>query len=267
MEHQQLVKTEKSTMENEVIYLSDPEEFKRQEQLYLEVRKKEGRLYSDEIVKDLPELDFDHPLYEEWQIRKKSLQKLLSYLKEKGMLLIILDLGCGNGWMANQLAENLKCPVHGLDMNNIELQQAARVFGKNPNLILQYGNIFDPTYPDREFDVMLLASSVQYFPDIQKLFGRLLELLSTNGEIHIIDSPFYQPQEILAARGRSKRYYQKIGFPEMMNRYFHHSMTDLSKFDFKLLYDPNSLFQRIAKSFIKHSSPFPWIRIKKSNLD
>jgi ubiquinone/menaquinone biosynthesis C-methylase UbiE len=267
MECQQLLKTEKAQIENEVIYLSDPEKFKKQEQLYLDVRKKEERLYSDEIVKILPELDSVHPLYHEWQIRKKSLQRYLSYLKKRKALLKILDLGCGNGWMSNQLAENLKCSVYALDMNTVELQQGARLFGRNPHLNFQYGNIFDLIYPDQQFDIVLLVSSVQYFPDVQKLIARLFELLSRNGEIHIFDSPIYQSHEVSAARERTNRYYQQIGFPEMADHYFHHSMTDLNKFDLKVMYDPNSLFQRIAKILIKYSAPFPWIQIEKSEQD
>jgi len=267
MEYSQLLKSDRPQVKNALIYLSSPDKFKKQEQLYLDVRKKEGRLYSDEIVKILPKLDSTDPLYHEWQIRKRSLQRFLSYLKKRRALLKILDLGCGNGWMANQLAENLICSVSALDMNTVELQQAERVFGKNPNLNFQYGNVFDPNYPDQQFDIVLLASSVQYFPDVQKLLARLLELLSRNGEIHIIDSPFYQSQEVSTARERSRRYYQQMGFPEMTNHYFHHSFIDLSQFDFKLLYDPNSLFQRIAKILIRYSSPFPWIRIEKSDQD
>jgi ubiquinone/menaquinone biosynthesis C-methylase UbiE len=267
MEHLQSQKTKKSQERDGIIYLSDPDEFKEQEKLYLKVRNEEGRLYPDETVKILPELDSVHPLYDEWQIRKKSLQRIIRYIRKQTAPLKILDLGCGNGWMANRLAENLECLVYALDMNTIELQQGARLFGKNPNLIFQYGNIFDSTYPDRDFDMALLASSVQYFPDIQKLFGRLLKLLSVNGEIHIIDSPFYQPQEVSAARERSMQYYHSMGFPEMADHYFHQSITDLSRFDFELLFDPNSLFQRIARTIVKHLSPFPWIRIKKSNSD
>lgn len=260
-----MLKIEKSQRENKVIYLTDPEQFKKQEQQYLEVRKKEGRLYSDQIVKNLPVLDSAHPLYDEWQIRKKSLQKFLSYLKRKKTFLKILDLGCGNGWIANELAENLKCQVYALDLNSIELEQGARVFGSNPNLNFQYGNIFETNYPDLDFDIVLLASSVQYFPDIRKLLIRLLELLSANGEIHIIDSPFYRSQDVSAACERSKKYYQEIGFPEMASYYFHHSIADLNKFKFKILYNLNSMFQRIGKILIKHQSPFPWIRIKNIN--
>lgn len=267
MEYQQFLMTEKSTTKNGLICISDPEEFKKQEQLYLEVRKKENRLYSDEIVKILPDLDSNHALYDEWRIRKKSLQKLLSYLKQKKTQLKILDIGCGNGWISNQLANNLKCQVFALDMNAVELQQGVRVFGNNPYLTFQYGNIFDQNYSEREFDIMLLASSIQYFPDINKLLDRLLELLSASGEIHIIDSPFYKSQEVSAARERSRMYYQQLGFPKMTKHYFHHSMTDLNKFDLKVMYDANSLFQRIAKILIKSLSPFPWIRIKKSNKE
>ncbi len=37
--------------------------------LYLRVREKEGRLYSDQIVARLPDIPADHPLVDEWRAR------------------------------------------------------------------------------------------------------------------------------------------------------------------------------------------------------
>ncbi|MEI9943398.1 MAG: hypothetical protein WDN26_04190 [Chitinophagaceae bacterium] len=41
--------------------------------LYLTLREKEGRLYSDEEVLLLPDIKSFHPYYKEWQMRKKNI--------------------------------------------------------------------------------------------------------------------------------------------------------------------------------------------------
>ena len=53
----------------------------------------------------------------------------------------ILDVGCGNGWFSGQLAAIASAKVYALDLNRMELEQAARIFNLH-NLILCYGNIF-----------------------------------------------------------------------------------------------------------------------------
>jgi ubiquinone/menaquinone biosynthesis C-methylase UbiE len=264
MQPPQMLKTEKSQPINQVIYLSDPEKFKKQEQLYLDVRKREGRLYSDEIIKALPELDSVHPLYDEWLIRKKSMQRFLSFLKKNKSPLEILDLGCGNGWIANRLAQMHNCSVYAVDLNRLELEQGARVFPETTSLHFVYGNIFDKIFPEDSFDIILMASSVQYFSDIHKLIRRALGLLKENGKIHIIDSPFYTEKSVIAARQRTIDYYQELGYPEMANHYYHHKWTDIGRVDYKINYDPESNFHRFQRGVLKRTiSPFPWIIIQK----
>jgi SAM-dependent methyltransferase len=75
------------------------------EQNYLQVRSAEGRLYSDAELAALPCVCEGHPLYDEWKIRKKSCQRLIVYLQQKASGLKILEIGCGNGWLAAQLAK------------------------------------------------------------------------------------------------------------------------------------------------------------------
>src|SRR4051794_33766657 len=100
---------------------------------YLSLRKKEGRLYTDEEVARLPHVVKNASLKKEWAIRSASCQRLIKYLAGKKTKLSILEIGCGNGWLSNQLAAVTKTQVLGLDVNQTELAQAQRVFSK-PNL-------------------------------------------------------------------------------------------------------------------------------------
>src|ERR1700761_7726038 len=101
---------------------------------YTGLRKKEGRTYSDSEVQRLPSISSLHTFYKEWAIRKRSCKKLLRYIKKKGRIQNILEVGCGNGWLSAQLATHTTADVVGLDLNDIELEQARKLFGTVQNL-------------------------------------------------------------------------------------------------------------------------------------
>src|SRR6478672_8506579 len=104
------------------------------EEKYILLRRKEKRLYTDEQVKWLPEIEVSHPHYKEWQARKRSCNKLIQHLGSKRTELNILDVGCGNGWLCHRLSKIPGSSVVGIDINKIELDQAKRVFDHIENI-------------------------------------------------------------------------------------------------------------------------------------
>lgn len=228
------------------------------EQLYIGLRKKEGRVYSDDVVAHLPYIHISHPHYKEWLIRKHSCKALLSYIKQKDTVLNILEVGCGNGWLSAQLAKNIDVEVTGLDINTKELEQAKKVFGGIAGLNFINGSLRSEHLKDKKFDMIILAAAIQYFPSLKQTITLALEYLTLLGEIHIMDSPFYQPQELEAARQRTRAYYDELGFPEMAAHYHHHRLTELDTFQYKILHHPFSWKNKLA---IK-KKPFYWITIK-----
>ena len=226
------------------------------EEEYLALREKENRIYTDEEVKLLPEIDPLHPHYKEWQMRKRSCQQLVHYLINKGKQLNILEIGCGNGWLSAHLAKTSRGKVTGLDINRTELEQAKRVFGHIENLDFLYGGMKE-NIPGKKFDVIVFAASIQYFPTLDEIIGPALEHLDPKGEIHILDSHFYKSAEVEAARERSVEYYQTIHFPEMSHYYFHHSIEELKPYEHKILHNPNYIIHQI----MKNKNPFYWISI------
>lgn len=225
---------------------------------YTKIRKKEGRMYNDAELLKLPSIGAGHMFYKEWLIRKQSCKKLLHYIKRQKTVQNILEVGCGNGWLAAQLAAIKNVDVTGLDINTIELQQAAAVFSHLPNLRFLNGDITNKVLSDKKFDIIIFAASVQYFDSLKKIFNTALEHLTLQGEIHIIDTKFYPLHEAILAQQRTKKYYKELGFAEMEAHYFHHTFEELNVFQYKILYNPSSLFNKILFS----KNPFPWIVIK-----
>lgn len=243
------------------VYLLGKEKIQFEEK-YLAIRRREKRLYSDEEVKLLPFASSLNPHKKEWEFRSQSFIRFKEYLKDINPELSVLDLGCGNGWFAGELSKEFEHDFYCIDINLYELKQGVRVF-KNDKIKFIYGDIFQMELEKNSFDIIVLNSSVQYFQDFNKLIKELLYSLKQDGEIHILDSPFYEDEKLAEAKQRSEAYYNSIGFPEMKDYYFHHTYKNLSDFTHQFLYDPRTLRNRILSIAFKNDSPFPWIRIRK----
>lgn len=232
------------------------------EEVYLKVREKEKRIYSDEEVEKLPFASENNPHKEEWNIRAKSFLRIKKYLETKKGILNILDLGCGNCWLSNQLSRTSYNNFWCVDLNLTGLKQGSRI-AQRENMKFLYADIFSAEIPASSFDLIIINSAVQYFPSFQQLIERLFSLINDKGEIHIIDSPFYNETELKKAMLRTKDYYISLGFPEMALNYFHRSWNELSTFSYKILYNPSTFKSKVSNIFLEKDSPFPWICITK----
>jgi len=225
--------------------------------LYQQLREKEGRVYADEEVWQLPQIDSHHRYYREWQLRKRSARRLIQYLQRKKGRLSILEAGCGNGWLSHQLASIPQSRVIGIDINTAELQQAIRVFSPVANLEFLYGDMRSEALSDMKADIIIFAACIQYFPSLPAIIEHSLKRLNRGGEIHLLDSPLYAPGETEAARIRTLDYYTELGFTGMADHYFHHSLADLTSFNYKILYQPSNFSFQLST----FKNPFPWVCI------
>lgn len=232
------------------------------EENYLRLRRKEKRLYSDDEVKLLPFASSLNPHKKEWDYRAKSFIRFKEYLQSFNKKLDILDLGCGNGWFSGELSKSFSHNFYCIDINQYELKQGARIF-KSENIRFICGDIFKMELDKNSFDLIVLNSSVQYFEKFNALLKELIFTLKLDGEIHIIDSPFYEDEELPKAKMRTASYYKTVGIPEMCDFYFHHAYKSLNDFNHQILYDPRSLKNKLFSLAFKSDSPFPWIKITR----
>lgn len=244
-----------------VQYLSPLSDFETQTHLYLELRRREGRVLQDHQVAQLP-MPPTPQTKKEWDWRAKTYRQFEDcLLRTHGQApLTLLDLGCGNGWLAGRLSQNPAWDLWAVDVNQPELEQGARVF-QRPNLHFYFADILADTLPHDRFDIIFLAASVQYFPDLPQLVAALKQCLRAKGEIHFLDSPFYSDEiSALNAKQRTKNYYQQVGFPEMAQFYHHHHWQTLAALGGHRVGETwaHRLCRRLG-----YVGPFPWVRIKK----
>jgi trans-aconitate methyltransferase len=242
------------------------------EEQYLAAREKEGRLYGMDQVRRLPNVRRSDPYYEEWKLRRKSAARFVKYLCLESRCTRILEVGCGNGWFANYILQNYflahppSAPLPsfqllGQDINAFELKLAEEAF---PDKRLKWTNenIFSIT---GEFDLIVFNASFHYFSEITALLAHLDEQLAAHGDIHILDSPFYETmEELKAARQRTEKYFSGLGYPRLASIYTPHLYSELEELGFGTFYRPKkrNLFQKL---FRIRSSPFPWLVYQKGS--
>ena len=226
------------------------------EKIYVSVRKKENRMYSDLQVEKLPSIEKTHLHYKEWEMRKRSVGRLKKYLERKSKSLTILEIGSGNGWLSKELSQIKNAYVTGIETNEVELRQAQRVYAKRTNLHFIFGEFGQYDFVN-SYDIILFAASMQYFLDLKCTLSSALALLNEGGEIHLLDSHIYKWDEIKPAATRTRVYYQQMGFSEMSDFYFHHPIEVLNGFHHNYLYNPSHFMNKI---FWKRDL-FPWIRV------
>ncbi|MHB8458903.1 MAG: class I SAM-dependent methyltransferase [Candidatus Limnocylindrales bacterium] len=231
--------------------------------IYDRVRALEGRRYPDALVARLPAVPTDDPLREEWRQRADSVDRLIRHLERLARPLVVLELGCGNGWLAARIARIDGSQVVGLDVNAAEIAQARRVFGAVPNLSFVEGDAVSAPSPLERPTAIVLASVIQYVEDVPSLLRRLDGWLAPGGEIHLLDSPLYGPGTVDEARRRSDAYYRSLGVPAMAAVYRHHTRAVLAGLRADVLHDPWALRIRLGRRLARRpTSPFPWIRIR-----
>lgn len=247
--------------EDNILFLSP--ENKAFEDVYIHTRQKEGWLYDVKSVQKLPVTDKQDPLYDLWKIRKVSADKFIKYLETKDKVVTMLEVGCGNGWFTGMLATHFpEKQFAGLDINKTELQIAADAFQQH-NIRWIYGDLLANIFQPGVFDMIIFNASIQYFEDVAHIIRTALQYLKQNGELHILDSPFYTKEQHTKAVNATKKYYSSLGATEMASYYFHHNEDVLHAFNMQFLYRPGSLSKMRSYLSDKSYDPFPWIRILK----
>ena len=103
----------------------------------------------------------------------------------------VLDVGCGLGLSAGELAER-GCQVDAI-APSAPLIEYARHFHPGPNYI-DMGFLDSQTLPGTPYDIILFQESLQYFTDLDAVFAKANQLLKDDGRLVMCDEVSYQAQ-------------------------------------------------------------------------
>lgn len=184
--------------------------------LYSRVRREEGWRGPSEpdALRALPEVPATDPRRTIWNIRRISLETLkrrtvAPMRARRGRPLRIADLGAGNGWLGNRLAEDgHRIAAIDIDDDESDGLGACRSYRRD-QLIAVQATFERLPWPDESFDLAVFNGALHYAVDIATPLTEALRVLRADGRLVILDSPFYRRrssgERMIEERDRSFR--------------------------------------------------------------
>ena len=96
----------------------------------------------------------------------------------------ILDIGCGGGLLANELAKANFTNLHGIDLSENSVVAAKKEsLQQNLNIDYKQGNIYKIPYGDEKFDFVILADILDHLSDLKSAMKEVNRILKPKGFI------------------------------------------------------------------------------------
>ncbi|MBB3112950.1 SAM-dependent methyltransferase [Paenibacillus phyllosphaerae] len=103
----------------------------------------------------------------------------------------VLDLGCGFGWHCRYVREQQAQSVVGVDLSSNMLERA-RTMTDDPNITYVHQAIEDIAFAEEQFDVVLSSLAIHYVADIDVLFRKVHDTLTSGGAfVFSVEHPIF----------------------------------------------------------------------------
>lgn len=181
---------------------------------YGRIRHAEGRGSENAAYyRALPFADLSGRNAAQWRIRALTYRYFESHLLPKQPL-DILDLGAGNGWLSNRLAQRGHRPV-AVDIFTDDLDGLAAARHYETSFPLIEAEFDRLPFLGKQFDRAIFNSSLHYSTDYRQTLLEALRCLRPGGQVVVLDSPIYQRREHgeLMREERRQQFLKMYGFP------------------------------------------------------
>ena len=187
---------------------------------YETVRQGEGRgAASAAYYRALPYHDLSGRRVSDWRIRAASYDSFSKNVltppnNRQGQPMTILDLGAGNCWLSNRLAQG-GYNVAGVDLtvNDFDGLGCHRFYDASFTPVEAEFNHLP--VPDHSTDLVVFNASLHYSEDYAASLSEAMRTLKADGRLVIIDSPIYQKAESgrRMVEEREAEFVRRYGFP------------------------------------------------------
>lgn len=93
----------------------------------------------------------------------------------------VLDIGCGNGKMAEYVQQQTKATVYGFDYSDNAINDAKSRTAKNQNLMFDVGSIGEIEYQPNMFDAILSVDTMYFATNMKQFVMQIYNWLKPNG--------------------------------------------------------------------------------------
>ena len=115
----------------------------------------------------------------------------------------VLELGCGNGMLAEYISDGTRACVTGIDSSAAGIAQAtARTSGKRSRLTFITGDMLEVAFPTATFAAVIAIDTLYYAADLPQFLNRLAATLKPGGQMGLFYSAWLgegEPKELLRA--------------------------------------------------------------------
>lgn len=112
---------------------------------------------------------------------KRRLNSIHFLLNEERNYSNVLDIGCGNGVITASIKDRLQTKVTGIDVSPETIAFCLSTY-KNLNVEFLEGDIMNLNFPDKQFDLVLTVSLIEWIRDYEKAISTVSRLLAGGGQ-------------------------------------------------------------------------------------
>lgn len=158
-----------------------------------------------------------------WRAIELDLLSKLDYQQNS----IILDLGCGDGYLTHLLFKdrNLKIEA-GVDISEKAIYKARKLNEKSQTYkTLMVANAYNLPYKDKSFSTVFSNCAIEHIPDLEKVLSEVYRVLKDNGKfIFTVPSPHFGRYSYIYS------FFEKRGLSKIAECYMNHVNRKLSHY-------------------------------------
>ena len=186
---------------------------------YAAVRQAEGRGATDRAYyRALPFQDLSGRFMADWRIRAASFRVFIHRVvqpmeRRRAQPLRLLDVGAGNGWLSNRLAERGHT-VGAIDLQVNQFDGLGAHEFYEPKFWPVQAEFDRLPFEDTQIDLIVFNASFHYSENYETTLRAVLRLLRPAGQVVILDSPIYRSRASgeQMVQERQARFQNQFGF-------------------------------------------------------